>query len=225
MKSLYHTLAVVRTPRYSKSMIQTNVRKDSQRERIVRATGRLFRDQGYHGTSMADIGKAVGLEKGSLYTHIAAKQDVLRELVDRGASAFAAALDPILSAPDPAPVRLRRALRAHLRVVAEHPDLAAVFLHEWRRLDGDDLARVGRLRDDYEAGWRAIIAAGVRDGELRAGTDPRVAARLFLSAGNWAHQGLDPAGPLTADQVADAYCDLMLVGLCPPPPSPDDGGR
>ncbi len=188
-------------------------RRGVQRERIVRATGRLFSDKGYHGTSMADIGQAVGLEKGSLYAHISTKQEVLRELVERGATAFMAAIAPVIAADVPAPEKLRLALRAHLRVVAEHPDLATVFLQEWRRLEGEPRERVGALRDEYEALWRGIVADGVRDGSLRADADPRDVALLLLSAGNWAYQWFDPRGPLDAEAVADRFIEIVLAGI------------
>src|SRR5579859_4047980 len=112
-------------------------RRQGQRERIVAATGRLFRHKGYHGTSMADVATAVGLEKGSLYTHISAKQEVLRELVERGAVLFMEGIAPVVAAEQPAPRKVRDALRAHLAVVAMNPDLATVFLQEWRQLEGE----------------------------------------------------------------------------------------
>jgi AcrR family transcriptional regulator len=187
--------------------------RGGQRERIVDATGRLFSDKGYHGTSMADIGKAVGLEKGSLYTHITAKQDVLRELVERGAAFFMAALAPVAASQEPAPVKLRQAVRAHIGVVAAHPDLATVFLQEWRQLDGAARERIERLRDQYEAIWRAIVSDGIATGSFRRDVEPRFVALLLLSAGNWAYQWFDPQGPLSADEVADRFVDVVLTGI------------
>lgn len=184
-----------------------------QRERIVSATGHLFRHKGYHGTSMADIGKAVGLEKGSLYSHISAKQEVLRELVESGATLFMAGLVPVVASADPAPLKVRSALRAHLRVVAEHPDLATVFLHEWRQVEGEARLRIGALRDEYEGMWREIVAQGVREGRFRPDLDTRFAALLLLSAANWAYQWFDPHGPLSADDVADRFTELALAGM------------
>ena len=184
-----------------------------QRDRIVDATGRLFSDKGYHGTSMADIGRAVGLEKGSLYNHITAKQDVLRELVERGADLFIAGIEPVVVSTEPAAARVRAALRAHLRVVAGDPTLATVFLHEWRQLDGPARARVGVLRDGYERAWREIVASGVRDGSFRPDTDVRFAALALLSAANWAYQWFDPHGSLSGDEVAGRFADLALRGL------------
>ncbi len=184
-----------------------------QRERIVTATGRLFRDKGYHGASMADIGKAVGLEKGSLYSHISSKQDVLRELVMRGATLFMAGIRQVAASDATAPVKVREAMRAHLRVVAEQPDLATVFLQEWQRLEGATLDEVNRLRADYESMWRDIVEAGVREGLLRADLDTRFATLLLLSAANWAYQWFDPHGPLSADDVADRFTDIALAGM------------
>ncbi|HVA92913.1 MAG TPA: TetR/AcrR family transcriptional regulator [Chloroflexota bacterium] len=187
--------------------------RTGQRERIARATGRLFRHKGYHGTSMADIGEAVGLRKASLYNHLSTKQDMLRELVERGAALFVDGMAPIATSTDSAVDRLGRAMRMHLRVVAEHPDVAIVFLQEWRQLDAEARARVQASRDHYEEAWRAIIADGVREGRLRPELDIRFAALSLLSAANWAYQWYDPHGPLTAEDVADRFVKLALAGM------------
>jgi AcrR family transcriptional regulator len=162
---------------------------------------------------MADIGAAVGLSKASLYTHVTAKQEVLRELVERGAALFMEGIAPIVGAADPAPEKVRRALRMHLRVVAEAPDLAAVFLQEWRQLEGEARARINHMRDEYEVAWREIVAEGVRDGHFRADLDVRFAALALLSMANWAYQWFNPHGPLTAEAVADRFATLLLEGM------------
>jgi AcrR family transcriptional regulator len=190
--------------------------RTAQRERIARATGQLFRHKGYHGTSMADIGEAVGLKKASLYSHVTTKQEVLRELVERGAGLFMDGMAPIAHSRAPAPQRLRQALRMHLGIVGEHPDLAAVFLQEWRQLEGEARARIGQMRDQYEQMWRRIIADGVQSGHFRADLDVRFAALSLLSSANWAYQWFDPRGQLSAEQVADRFADLAFHGMVPP---------
>jgi len=73
----------------------------------------------------------MGVQKGSVYAHIESKADLLWDVAREGAAAFHAALD---SVPDEGPVveRIRAALRAHLKVVAEQLDVATVFVREWR---------------------------------------------------------------------------------------------
>src|ERR671937_2071703 len=105
----------------------------TRRSELTRQAARLFAEKGYHGTSIGDLAAALGVQKGSLYSHIESKQDLLYETMREGAAAFHAALDAI---PErlPATERIREALRAHLRVVAEQLDVATVFVREWKYL-------------------------------------------------------------------------------------------
>src|SRR5438067_11995259 len=103
----------------------------SRRFELTRQAARLFAQKGYHGTSIGDLAEAMGVQKGSLYAHIDSKQDLLYETMREGATAFHGALDAIpetLAATE----KIRLALRAHLRIVAEQLDLATVFVQEWR---------------------------------------------------------------------------------------------
>src|SRR5213080_1458190 len=108
----------------------------ARRSELTRQAARLFAEKGYHGTSIGDLAEALGMQKGSLYSHIESKADLLWEVAHEGAAAFHAALD---SVPDEGPVveRIRAALRAHLHVVAEQLDIATVFVREWRYLEGE----------------------------------------------------------------------------------------
>ena len=58
--------------------------------------------------------------------------------------------------------RIRLALRAHLRVVAEQLDLATVFIREWRYLEGERREEIVAERRRYEERLRA--ESGVLDG-------------------------------------------------------------
>jgi AcrR family transcriptional regulator len=134
----------------------------TRRSQLTREAARLFAEKGYHGTSIGDLAKAMGVQKGSLYAHISSKEDLLYGAMREGADAFHGALDAI---PDdlPATEKIRLALRGHLRVVAEQLDVATVFMREWRELGG-----------------------------LRTDLDDATATLLTLSAANWAYTWLQP---------------------------------
>src|SRR5919198_5364825 len=106
----------------------------TRRSELTRQAARLFAERGYHGTSIGDIAEAMGVQKATLYSHITSKEDLLYAAMREGADAFHAGLDAI---PDdlPATEKIRLALRAHLRVVAEQLDVATVFVQEWRYLE------------------------------------------------------------------------------------------
>jgi len=55
----------------------------STRERILEASRRLFNDQGYAATPVADIAKTVGISTGNLTYHFPAKADIVTELATR----------------------------------------------------------------------------------------------------------------------------------------------
>src|SRR5213083_840941 len=155
----------------------------ARREELTRQAARLFAQKGYHGTSIGEIADALGVQKGSLYSHIASKQDLLYETMRDGAAAFHGALDAI---PEqlPATDKIRSALRAHLRVVAEQLDVATVFVQEWRYLQGSRREEFLTERRRYEQRIGELFREGRELGELRADLDESAAVLLFLSAAN-----------------------------------------
>src|ERR687885_2133807 len=161
----------------------------TRRRELSRQAARLFAEKGYHGTSIGDLAGALGVQKGSLYAHIAGKQDLLYETMREGAQAFHAALDAV---PDDlrATEKVRVALRGHLRVVADQLDVATVFVQEWRYLQGERHDEIVGERRRYEERFRALFREGRELGELRTDLDDATAALLALSAANWAYTWL-----------------------------------
>jgi TetR/AcrR family transcriptional regulator, cholesterol catabolism regulator len=182
----------------------------TRRSELVRQAARLFAEKGYHGTSTGDLAEAMGVQKGSLYAHISSKADLLWEVAREGAEAFHAALDAIPEAVSPSE-RIRLALRAHLRVVAEQLDVATVFVREWRYLEGDRLNEFVGERRRYEERFRALFREGRELGELRPDLDDGTAALLALSAANWAYTWLRPG--TDTDALADTFFGELLDGM------------
>jgi TetR/AcrR family transcriptional regulator, cholesterol catabolism regulator len=182
----------------------------TRRSELTREAARLFAERGYHGTSIDALAKALGVQKGSLYAHITSKQDLLYEAMREGAEAFHSALDAV---PDDLPVtkRIRLALRAHLRVVAEQLDVATVFVREWRYLEGDRAEEFLAERRRYEERFRALFREGRELGELRTDLDDHAAVLLVLSAANWAYTWLRPG--IDTDDLADRFFATLLEGI------------
>jgi TetR/AcrR family transcriptional regulator, cholesterol catabolism regulator len=181
----------------------------TRRSELTREAARLFAEKGYHGTSIGELAKALGVQKASLYAHIESKQDLLYETMRDGAAAFHAALDAIpdeLSAVE----KIRLALRGHLRVVADQLEVATVFVREWRYLEGDRREEILAERRRYEDRVRALFREGRELGELRADLDDASAALLALSAANWAYTWLQ-AGRDT-NELADRFFAILLDG-------------
>ncbi|HMX03662.1 MAG TPA: TetR/AcrR family transcriptional regulator [Chitinophagales bacterium] len=56
--------------------------KKIDRGELIKQALNLFRTQGYHKTTMSDIGTACGLLKGSIYHYFSSKEDLMREVLE-----------------------------------------------------------------------------------------------------------------------------------------------
>src|SRR2546422_2123821 len=182
----------------------------TRRTELRRAAARLFAEKGYHGTSVGDLAEALGVQKGSLYSHIDSKADLLWEVAREGAAAFHAGLDGVAE-DGPVVERIRAALRAHLRVVAEQLDVATVFIREWRYLEGERRDTFVAERRRYEERFRALFREGRELGDLRTDLDDATATLLALSSANWAFTWLRPGA--ATDELADAFFLVLLDGM------------
>ena len=159
---------------------------------------------------MDALAQALGVQKGSLYSLIGSKQELLFQTMREGARAFHAALDAV---PDDAPAvdRVRLALRGHLGVVSEQLDVATVFTREWKYLEDAYREEIIAERRRYEDRWRALFREGVESGGLRTDLDTGAATLLVLSAANWAYTWLAPGRD--TDELADRFTAILVDGV------------
>ncbi|HYI46807.1 MAG TPA: TetR/AcrR family transcriptional regulator [Actinomycetota bacterium] len=184
-----------------------------RRAEMVHAAARLFSERGYHGTSIQHLADALGLQKGSLYSHIGSKEELLFDVVTDGADRFLERGEKALNMQALASVRLRRLLVSHIETAIEHLDAATVFLNEWRYLSPDRRAKIQAKRDRYEDIARQIIQDGIEADEFRDDANVRFAARLVLSAGNWTYAWFKPGGELGPTEIGEKFADLLIRGL------------
>lgn len=171
------------------------------RDDVVAAAGRLFAERGYHGTSMRDLGQELGLLGSSLYSHVISKENLLVEVVEKGARLFEASAARATGATGAE--RLRRLIAGHVEVVTDHQDEVRTFLNEARFLDGEHRRRIVAARDAYEGEFRAAIAAGLEDGSLDWEVDPKLGGIFVLSILNALERWFDSSGALDRDQLVD----------------------
>jgi TetR/AcrR family transcriptional regulator, cholesterol catabolism regulator len=177
---------------------------------VRREAARLFAEKGFHGTSIGDLAQALGMQKGSVYSHIDSKGDLLWQVARAGSDALHAALD---SVPEqgPAVERIRAALQAHLDVVVGQLHVATVFIREWRYLEGEQRELFVQERRRYEERFRALFREGRERGELRTDLDDATAALLALSAANWAYTWIRADTDTAA--LARDFTALLVDGM------------
>jgi TetR/AcrR family transcriptional regulator, cholesterol catabolism regulator len=183
-----------------------------QRADIVQAAAQIFRQKGYHATSMQDIADAVHLQKASLYHHVEGKQDILLEILDHALDRLTADISGVVDSDLSPTLKLRLALRAYTSRLNEDRDLASVLLLEYRALDSQLRARHVARRDRVDHLWRRLVQEGIDAGEFRR-VDPVLTSFALLGVQNWMITWFRDDGRLTAAQAAEGFADLFLKGL------------
>jgi len=182
------------------------------RNDILEAAAQIFREKGFHATSMQEIAAAVNLQKASLYHHVSSKQELLAGILDQALDVLIERMEQV-AALELAPAdKFAHLMRAYLEALAEYPDLAAVLLLEHRSLEAEYRRRHIPRRDRFEAIWRETIEAGVRTGDF-ATDDPSLATKTALGVANWTVTWFQPDGRLSAGDIADYGVQLLLQGL------------
>lgn len=185
-----------------------NTRKD-----VVAAAGRLFAERGYHGTSMRDLGRELGLLGSSLYAHVESKQDLLVEVVGEGARLFEASAAAAVASSDDPVERLKALIAGHVGVIVDNLDVARTYLNEARVLDESHRAPVLEARDRYEAVFRGVLEEGVEARRFRADVDPRADSIFILSILNAIERWYRPDGPIGPEDLANRILGFTLRGL------------
>ncbi len=183
-----------------------------RRSEILTTAGQLFRERGYHATSMRDIAASLALRGSSLYAHIDSKEEVLWEIVTRAADAFLACAEEIEARALAPRERLHALIRGHLGVIVQELPRATVFFHEWKFLSEARRQQVIERRDLYEGFFRRAVEAGVRSGDFRV-ADPKVATLFVLSSLNWTYQWFREGGDLSLEDLTERYTALIFSAL------------
>jgi TetR/AcrR family transcriptional regulator, cholesterol catabolism regulator len=185
-------------------------------ERILEAATRLFGERGYPSTSMRDIGDAVGLLAGSLYSHISSKEAVLLQIVETGLDRYLAAVLPIADSDAPSDVRMRQAVKAHVELVAHHVEESLVALHQWKFLSGENRGRIEAKRHTGSDAFGRILAEGIESGIFKPVPNRDIAVAGILGTLNGVPEWYSPKGPATPEEIGDQLADLLLGGLLAP---------
>jgi AcrR family transcriptional regulator len=186
-----------------------------QRERLLSVAAQLFAERGYHGTGVADLGRALSLGRGALYHHMGSKEALLADIVSRHVREMVDFGECVL-AEDGEPVdKLRKLSTSLIRTISDRLPEVIVFHRETDHLRGEARSEVLALRNRYEAIWAQVLEEGAQDGSFRMACQLMVKGVLGMH--NYSAFWIDSAGSMSPEEIADAFCDLLLGGLAAQP--------
>src|SRR5207253_5216160 len=183
------------------------------RQEILRASARLFQQQGYDGTSMNDVAAALKLSKGGLYHHFQSKDEILFDLMSHAMDITEEkVLNPVKAIADPEE-RLRTLIRRHIAVVLSERDREiTVMLHENHPLSPSLRKRINSRKKDYVHFLENLIGEVQRSRRSSGTVTPRAAAFALLGMINWIYQWYSPDGSLQEESLAKQYTEIFFQG-------------
>ncbi|MFD4593070.1 TetR/AcrR family transcriptional regulator [Streptomyces rubiginosohelvolus] len=134
---------------------------DARRRQILDGAARCFARNGFHGTSMQDVLKEVGLSAGAVYRYFAGKEDIIAAITEETFAVIRGAFEEAArTTPPPTPdALLSRVLGGVLSGQVhglERRIFAALVVQLWSETLRDE--RLGALLDEGYALMRVVWA-------------------------------------------------------------------
>lgn len=159
---------------------------EQTREMIIERAAQVFSRQGYAGTSLADLMRATGLEKGGIYNHFASKDELALAAFDHAFALISQRIEHMLHDKQHAVDRLHSFIAAFASQV-ENPSLVGGCPILNTTVEADDThpdlyARVRTAADQWRAFLRTTIVQGIEQGEVRDTVDPDALISVLVAA-------------------------------------------
>jgi TetR/AcrR family fatty acid metabolism transcriptional regulator len=184
-------------------------------EAILRAAIRVFSQNGYFNSKVADIAREAGIADGTVYLYFKSKEEILHSIFDRAMEEFISEGKKEIDGISEADKRLRRIAQLHLEKLGADRDLAIVFQVELR-------GSIKFMQEFSAAGFaeyleiiHQTIVEGQNAGVFRKNLNPTICSKILFGAldemvTNWILSPKPyPLVPL-ADTVLEVFFDGML---------------
>lgn len=129
----------------------------TRRDEILTAALSLFRVNGFAGTTVDDIGRALGLSGSGIYRSYESKADILLDAYDRAAAHVIVGIEEALASASGPLDALRRLALAYAGVAIDNADLIVVTGREGSALPEQDAPRLGRRARGIRDSWVPIL--------------------------------------------------------------------
>ncbi|MFM7065777.1 MAG: TetR/AcrR family transcriptional regulator [Gammaproteobacteria bacterium] len=185
-----------------------------KREAVIRAAARLFRERGYHRTSLDDLATALNVTKPTLYRYVENKEEILFECFRLGVERILEALRQPPEGARSARERLEALVQGYIGAITSEFGWCMV------RAEDQDLGpqmsqAIKQAKSDIDQGIRRLVREGIEEGSFRD-HDPKMVAFALAGALNWITHWHREDAALTPSEIATRFFALFDAGLSAP---------
>ena len=196
------------------SIVRQQAPAGDKRELILKAATKVFAQNGFFNSQVADVARVAGVAAGTVYLYFQGKDDLLvsifersmREALDEGRAATDGIADPS--------ERLRRIAHMHLGRLGRDRNLAVVFQIELRHSVKFMERFSETFLQDYFKLIRQAIADGQQGGAFRKDISATTSTKIFFGAlDEMATNWVLSRRKYDLGAEADAVVDLFISGV------------
>lgn len=181
--------------------------------RVIReAAAELFYDKGFDATTLREVAAASGLKVGSLYNHIASKEDLLLQVMGGIIDDLVELQHEALSTAGDAIDRLQAVIEVHVRFHAERAREVYIGNTNVRALSEGPRAEIVAKRSAYEQILQEQIEQAGRDG-LAEVLDARIHTYSIVGQGFHVASWYAEGGRMSLDEIVAMYTKMALREL------------
>jgi TetR/AcrR family transcriptional regulator, fatty acid metabolism regulator protein len=209
-----HSVAIRATSGHRRLSIVRAAPAGEKRDLILRAATKVFAQNGYFQSQVADVARVAGVAAGTVYLYFKSKDDLLVSIFERSMNdVLAEGRAAISGIGDPA-ARLRALAHLHLGRVGRDRDLAVVFQVELRQSVKFMERFSETFLQDYFKLIRQAIADGQQSGAFRKDISATTATKIFFGAlDEMATNWVLSRRKYDLSTEADAVVDLFVNGV------------
>ena len=185
---------------------------DSRLEEVLNSAANLFYAKGFHGTTIEDVARDVGMLKGSLYYYIKSKDDLLFQLllsvIEQGDSFIAQKIGPKAE-----PVaQLQIAIEAQIDYIIQNQVRIGLFLHEFDALPEKRQKTVLAVMTRYNNRFVELVRRGQEQGKFAEG-EPWLIVNGLLGMCNWIYRWYHAEHPTDSAAVKRVFVRMIMNGI------------
>jgi len=194
-----------------------NKRSAETERKILQAALELFVRTGYHGTSIDDIMRKVGLTKGALYAHFTSKGDLLERIIEEFKIQFIGKMIQVVNEfDDDALGKLHRTVSFNSTFSFENQNLCVflTFLTTELNEDVNFKPLLKGIYRKYQTFIAQLIRLGIKQGLFKKDLDPDLAALTFMALHDGVlHQWVLNRNDIDGERYVRTFRKIFFNGL------------
>ena len=190
-------------------------RMQDRYDAILDAAKGAFADNGFEGTSIADIARIAQISDGLVYRYFRNKRELLYEVLRKFYERILLDLETQAFKHDAFSARLEALVRRHLEVFVSDTDLCRLFISEVRTASDYEGSSIQELNRLYTSVLVRIVKDAVKTGEVRPEVNPKLLRDVIFGAIEhlaWRH--VNGKGQIRVTQTARDLTIMLTSGIC-----------